>query len=1190
MLLVNGKKFTVYELDTRHSIMARIAVIMDTLIKYLYFPDKNEDDVLRNLDGNLSVKDLLKKIKKDASGNTEFKTCLDKIEPYIGSHIDVKKDILYVWLAYNTEIEKITNQVGESFLLEVAQNLVEQGYFEEVDDFNDIWDDRETIRENLEANIEHEKQQSKTHLELYEIFNRIDEGLVSTPFDVKKVSLGFSMGLKDISLLELFNYATLNETVPLSTCKNYYKILKDFLPPEEWISEPENEAEILNLKLSEKPLVNTQRHIDYTDVKISQENSDIRVNVKLTTEPGYITRTDFLTRFKAVFPKLNNIKYEKVDETNVIGLFFFPTERIDTYVFSDLVMNNRLFSTLINIDESSKATKRKTEESQPWLYINFNHPSTGRVTASIIQKFGDKNDPETKDIQKGLFPPGEPFIRVRVKGRDKAAIDIFQKILSKLLVVYDEEYNTIVEEYRKFLPKFGEVLERKISQKETNYDPKVFVSNYSRYCNQNRLPKVISEKRAKKEKKKGNQVMLYPRDIQENKPHYSSDGVDQQYYICTNPDFPYPGLRENKLSNSADYPFVPCCYKIDQMNKKNSLYRKYFFSEEYKDKEKRQQELIITDKILGPDQYGVLPPELEKMFQILDFQPNQRYIRVGLHRNHSSFLNAVMVSLHDTTNILDFEDEKEREGELLRIRKDMSRKDNISVARQCSYDISPKQLRKMVKNGDVYMDPKRVVQLVEKYFHCNIYLFNKEKMMFLPDHLQSYYTYRRTAPSVFIYENYGSESDKAKYPQCELIVKWNTLKSDDTQYVFANDDNISGKIQKIFSVLRQSYALNKKIYPIVFPLNDTVKIIEQRIDTYGKTRQLNVEFSGKTFTLLTSPIPPLVAEENAFCGVNKAKIKDVIDFFRKMEISIESQTVSQGMVKELNSTIGNVKISIPTQDTEKLAGVPVSDFDLHYPDSKTSAIQTYNFNKKIARYISEYVFWLFSKFVSEKNVENISDKTLKNFAKKFLKIEPDFKYKSVAKTFSKNSTLMSDGKLVVTSKDMLRRLLYLLKLHTIRDLKTLLDYKDKNAITNYYVDITDFDHNPKQVILQESEAVDIWIQENKFSYDLSSEVIVGKRTPYFFKNSKVENKVFLAQNVENLEKAIDISVVWQRRGYNIGFYAEKSKKYAFTLYSYTNSDSISEYYVKGKRKPISDIRILGYKLEGKDYYTALLEL
>ena len=947
--------------------------------------------------------------------------------------------------------------------------------------------------------------------------------------------------------------------------------------------------------MNEKIIVDPSKHKDYTDVKIgvSGDVSEEKVDVvmKLITERSYLSEEQFINRFLQVFNKSNNITYTNIDETEVLGIFYFPQDRIDTYVFSDLVMNNMLFSSLINIDESSKVTKKKSESTQPWIYIHFNHPSTGHITAAITQKVVDRSDPVMKDEDPDIFVHNQPYIRVRVKGRDRKSVKLFQELFSNLFALYNEKYNEIVDIYRQFIPNFGEIEEIDVPPlKQSDLAPEIFVKNFSRYCSEARYPTIVSEKIANKYEKEGKELMVFPRDIPKSGKKYPSDGKNQHTYVCLNPEFPFPGLQVNaKLANSDDYPYVPCCFKNDQSNKVGGIYRNYYFGEELESKDKKQQELITTDKILDNDKYGTLPEDLQKLFEILDNDSKYRYIRVGVHRNPSSFLNAVMVGLHEQTGILDLDDKDEREARLLQIRNELSSNDISAMSKQCCYDMSQKQISENLNNPEVYMDPKFYVQLLEGFFDCNIFLFNRERM-FLPRFAQSLYKKRRESTCIFIYEHWGSESDNAKYPQCELIIRWNTERKDDTQFFFPYENKISSTINKVFRLLNESYRLDQKITETIFPIPEECQILSQKIDSYGKTRCLNVLYNGKKISILTDPMAPLPVEEKND-DISKVKKSLALEFLRNLKIEPDVQVLENpSKLVQINSKLGNVNISIPIIETEPIDGLR-SVFGINYPKDNVSSLSIFNKNKKMSRYLTEYLFWVFSKYIQDDNISNITDKTLSKFAKKYFVIEENHQYEMVPKIFDNNNgKVMRDGKIIVQSEEMIKRLMYVLKLFSIRDIKTLRNYYIRNAITHYYVDITDFDYYPSQVILQGEDSIDKWIQESKLSTTLQKGIVIGQNTPYFFKNNLVDGKVFLAQNANSLQMALDISKNWQKSGYNSGIDTDiTNKKYKFTLYSYVNPENITIQQVLGKDTQ-KEIRIIGYKLEGSPFYTALLEL
>lgn len=1212
MVLVNGKDFTVYRLDTNGSIIDRIAVMLDTLTKFLYFPELGSPSAPKfpsklSEEKNIVVEDLLLEIKDNANTTTDFSTFAEKIEPKLKQLSELTlDDVLKTWLAYNTQIEEVV-RFGRALLNQIGKTLVDEGYYEDVDDFIRFWDDkREQYKIQLERSIRNHRFLNQKHTELYETFDNIsdDDALVYTDFDTDQVKLSIVLLLKDITILEMFNLVVLTEEIPFAVCNDYYKILKDSIPVEEWIKDTE---ETLLLKIYEKVGVLSGKNEDFIDVslvidgELGQET--VVASTKLTTKRGYLTKEKFIDRLLGAFPGIPNLTFGSIKETNVIGNFYFPQERIDGYVFMDLSMINPMFSSLVKIDESNKATKKLSETSiTPWIYFHFEHPSTGKIVGSLTQKIVNRSDITMKELDKDIFPHGSPCIKVHVKGRDRRSIEIFQEMLAKLLVIYGEQYNDIVNDYQEFLPEFGEVVEKKlapIKDRPEKIAPDIFVNNYSRYCNPDRMPTIVSEKDSKNYEKEGLQVMKFPRDLPETGDTIPSDGIDQQYYVCLNPTNKFPGVQANNLVNKHNFPYVPCCFANNQRTKKNSKYRAYYIGEieENKDaeekEEKRQQGLITTDKILYTNQYGTLPDSLEKFFDLVDPVPDYKYIRVGLHRNESSFLNAVMVGLHEQTDILDYESRADREEKLAEIRNELASDELAPLARQCMYDMTTEEIQKQLRDRKAYMEPKRYIQLLEKYFNCNIFLFSQEQTIFLPRYVQSYYKSNNPAPCVFIYEHHGSESDRALYPQCELIVRWNeTLKEGGTEYSFPFDKRISRKVRAVTSILRESYTLYKRLEETVFPWDDSIGIVSQKVDTYGKTRQLNVSYKNKDITVLCSPIAPVIAIEDTKAEIHTVEVKYAGKLLKKLEANIVSQTVKQGVLKELNALLGNVIITIPVSDAEPFENIPRSDVGLHYPDSTTSSIDIYNLNKKLARYLTEYIFWLFSRHIRDKKIEVITDKVLAKFAKKNTIIIKDFQYKNIPKIFSTKSGAMKDGKLVVVSEDMLKRLMYVLKLYSMRDLKSLLKYHSRNVITQYYIDITDFDKYNNQVILHGEETVDKWIHENRLSYVLKDEIDVGQRLPYFFKNDLVgDGEVYLAQNTNTLGKAMDIAITWYSRGYNPERNAEDIRvPYSFTLYSYQNKKTIERKNIRGKKTPPRQINIMGYKLGGNAYYTTLMNL
>ena len=287
----------------------------------------------------------------------------------------------------------------------------------------------------------------------------------------------------------------------------------------------------------------------------------------------------------------------------------------------------------------------------------------------------------------------------------------------------------------------------------------------------------------------------------------------------------------------------------------------------------------------------------------------------------------------------------------------------------------------------------------------------------------------------------------------------------------------------------------------------------------------------------------------------------------------------------------------------------------------------------------EYLYWLFSNYLIENNINEITDDIYVNFKNKYIEVNPDYIYSDdiIPKTFNmNNSSIMLDNKLIVKSEDVLKRLFYVLRLSIIRNYDNIISYYKKNMIDNYYIDIIDFSSYNNQVIIEgEKSFIRLISEDNKnIIYDninIKKEFIKDKKkgkkkdnedfedsddedfedsddeddiidtienikykketkllqinfrkswdiNPYFFKNKLINNKLYLAQNTDSFLKAIEIATIWNNKKYNPGNNIYESNLKKFTLYSITNKDDIKKYIINEGEDNDLNIKIIGYKL------------
>lgn len=1181
MVQINGEDFQVYDLDTKQSFLERLADHLGTLLCYLYFPDKNASE-FQKVD-NIQVEDLLATVKEYAK-SSNFQKLYDNVKPKLKQNkLSMVDDIFQPFIVFNKELQSIPPSHVGALILHVQRLIEDGGFFSDDIRVNKIWDRRTDIIAGIDRSMQANKKMVKKQLEVFQQFQKVVDGIPYTKFELESVVFQFIMNLPDISIMELFNRIRLSAVAPFATIKNFYKILKDFIPPDEWAFSVED---MIVMHVLEKVDSTNAKPKDFTETIVSPVVSEdgnsekITASLSLSTDKGNLSRPKFIKRFLDTFEGLGNLQIEEIDETKVVGIFYFPRQTLNKKVFADIVMNNPLFASMMSINESEKANKKK-----PGVYIYFEHPSTGHATATVTEQVSHKGDENYKNKGPVDFPLNEKYVRVKIKAVNIKAVEAFQSLFSRLMIMYNSEYDSIVQFYRQFLPDFAQsepiVIPPARREMLKDLAPEIFVVGYPRLCRHQ--PTIIDDQAAEAARAKGQQVMVFPKE---------DDNLPQNNYVCNYTDKPFPGLRRNPLENKDLISYLPCCYGPENpADQEGSIYRHYFLGEELLQREGAAKNMIYTNKFVGPDKFGTLPEHITKMFSLIERDDDYLFVRKGVYRSKSSFLNCVLEGFYDQNNILDLDSPAKREKELVKIRSQLATVANTGACMQTMYDFSVDEIIEAIRNPDIYFNPRYFIPLLEEYFDCNIFLFNRDKdnrgKMVLPIHLKAFLKNKRSARSIFIYEHIGSESDHAEYPQCELIVRWKSTDEADLTYFFKPKSSVSVGALSFYEQLRLAYYVNKPVPLTDFP---DIDAFEQGIDSYGKCRLLRVKYKGDIVTVLTTPIPPLTLPTVQNWTVTHISQEKALEMAKDLDIKITGQTIDENIVKEITGILGNVEISIPTIDGPLIDSIPVLDRNLGYPENEVSVLQNYNKYKKFSRYISEYMFWLYSCFMKDKSDKSLTWESIQEFERRYITIIPDYVYGDVNKAFSQDSSLMQNGRLVVKSQESLKRLLYLLQLMSMRQRRKILTYCDRKVIEQFYVDIADFDAYPLQVVLEGEESVNKWIIEQGLKYDLYHEIVLGTIQPYFIRIPLIKHEIYLAQNTSTLGKASAILRTWFQKGYNPGDNPpEDDDIVSFRLYSYASPNEITEYFIEGSDFAY-DARVIGYKIDEDPRYTVLLPL
>lgn len=441
-----------------------------------------------------------------------------------------------------------------------------------------------------------------------------------------------------------------------------------------------------------------------------------------------------------------------------------------------------------------------------------------------------------------------------------------------------------------------------------DFNAEMFIPSYQRWCPKG--PTILETKSQLEEAKEaGKDVMIFPLS--------SDEGVPWAYF-CDHPEFPYVGLRANKLTNQAEYPFLPCCFRKPQKDNPHSLRYQYEQVEEADESssERGRPHIFLSQKIFRPAAYAVLPEDVYRFLNAvntdLDALPLQKgrypFVRQATIRSVNSILDALIHTTLDYYDDIDAkEDDSGREivsqtemkrkykslitsklsilGEIFdnydtlseprkiefiaNVRKSLIELVPSNIAAQNAFSYEIRALREQLSKEADYLDPAIVWRLLEEAFHVNIVLFRRTitqpgGTLASPAFLQEYLQYKRSRKesrdrfTVFLFETMGAERDRLKFPQVEII----------KNFVFQVND--SGELTtNIFSwfkdpkdeeLLERIRSAFDQIYgwdgkpAWSIPNVFISKPQGQCADFYGKIRLLQF---AEDICILTEPLPPL---------------------------------------------------------------------------------------------------------------------------------------------------------------------------------------------------------------------------------------------------------------------------------------------------------------------------------------------
>lgn len=917
-----------------------------------------------------------------------------------------------------------------------------------------------------------------------------------TPIEIQKVLMEIKFEI-DVDLVEIFDMMDVSQNLPyVNNGGDRHKIYKNFKSiGDTWDYGEFNMIQFYVLNSKFPPIKFNERSYSNGIILLAEEKNVAILHIE--TIIGM--QTDLDTLISRIFDSLRLSKSKIISKTehSLNTITTIPGYKFNKFILADVIFNDPRVNSFFFIDESAKVGRIRNGIS--FFYQASN--SKDRVTISLSETAA-----ELKDHRKypDLLSVGQTYIRVHInRAKNEHDATEIAKFIGKVFAVYLQSKESLIKIYKSYLPNFSETTDRngkairKVGKSNHLQDiaPDIFIAGYPRAC---QSPPVIVDHLIAAKFPNGNipegyfienpgegyrKAMLFPKD---------DTIAAQHWFACDNNQV--PGLRKVSIHGSK-FDVLPCCFNRDQ-DERDTL-RAYYYGHEIEKNDSAYTHILITPKFLNVRELGTIPQNLELLFK--NFDQNMTIYRTGVNRSPHSFLSAMSLAFGKAVRVSDLQ---------------------VELCRQNAFDKTSEELRLDLENPEAYINPGIYYRALEEYFKCYIFIFTREGTkgsILHPVHRHSLLRFtREIRPTILILEHMGSESDAATYPQCELIIHTDGDKRD-----AAFGGNFAKSIENLFGSTLQVYSGNSLIEDIN-KSDLLVGIKAQGIDSMGKTRVLVVGYQNKDIYILCDPIPPIDYPEVS--GFKNNSDSDLIMSYLRF-INVE-YTIENNMIIFKK---GNINYQIP------------------YKMSKTSTLNSFNNNQRIARYLQEYAYHLYSKFAME---NGMNPNNINSFLRKYTIVKPGYAYPHIPRRFNLEGKYMEDGKLIVHSLEMAQRLGYSIELFMRRNRSQLQEYQGYDLIQEYYLDKNDFTHRPNAVILMTDTALRNWIDERTVEYMLNTEPSEFDQTFYM----KLHDRVVLVQRALSFESALDIAQTWNTEKYNSqSVYQDDHSSYCYYIFESPSS-------------------------------------
>lgn len=874
----------------------------------------------------------------------------------------------------------------------------------------------------------------------------------------------FETKIEGSNLSNIFDNIQISNIIPLCMYNKMFKIQKEFAIDKEWIEETNNEIKCYMY------CINTEYggfyKGNYGIITIRMIEDVFEIEISTSKSINLLKESEIIKRLFSQISGNKITTYKKKSNKYLIESEIEINEPFSYIIFSDITMNTDA-NKMLHLNDREL---RPITEKEISFYFGFNEIQRELISCKI-KKIGER--------------------QCKIKITSSEEKERIENILKCIKYIFKEYYERNYKDIKKEYEDYGIMIVSKEINQQKDYkikDLKFISTNYGRRCLH--IPIFYETKDIKKINDK--KIL----DKIENKsikfPLTEKGNIEQEKYtiICDN-DTLYPRINTRG---------IPCCMEKSENKMK---------------KETIKNTIITTIKILDRDgQIGELHKSLKKLFLTIG-EINATYNRVGTSGDSNE---SVLTILNKIT-------EKEITREMLI--EDCKTNPITQELYESNYNLELKEYL----NKDRYIEPKIFINVLQKIYKVKIYLitcyYNKtggEIILECPKFDNYYYTKNDEYEyAVIILKNYGGESNKDDIPRCEYIME--TLSETKTGK-FKVHDKLIKKLQEIYEYM---YKPELKIMQKEF-IKIKKYIKYQKVDFYGKLRYIFVEEDKSPFNndLILIYIEPIYS-------LTKIEIKD------KIEITIKtSKDKALNFLKKINADEIHAKIInkyIVGYYFDKIFYIPIipviteensnnwDNSDIQYISNISEETYKYDQMDKYSRYYIEYVQYMFSKYMENKNTNEIEKNILLFKNEGFELGEIDINKKMKVGFEIKNNPIIKNNKIICKSEEMIKKLLYTLYIKYIQSKENIINYKNRKYLESYFQSIRDYTPSDDYILVYSKENIMKLIVQRKPDYNLFYNIQTD-RDQYFL---RWEDKTYIVKKCKNIENACYILQEWNEK-------------------------------------------------------------